>query len=239
MYLVETGYVASRTKAAALIANGSVTVDGVVVKKASEDIKNELEHCVTISSCPETEYVSRGGLKLAAAIDTFKIDVKGMRCIDIGASTGGFTDVLLRKGAKHVTALDSGHGQLHPSLASSDKVLSLEGINARDICPSMFSDTFDIAVMDVSFISQTLILPAIVPILKKGGILISLVKPQFEVGRQNVKKGGIVKDVKVRESALKNVCEFAEKVGFTVKNTMKSPVRGGDGNTEFLVYFSV
>lgn len=236
LFLVQNGYAQSRTKAAALITSGAVKIGGRLVSKPSEQIEGD-GHTVEIAECDETKYVSRGGLKLEAALDSFAIDVAEFNCIDIGASSGGFTDVLLRRGAARVTALDSGHGQLDARLAGDSRVTSLEGINAREMTPEMFENKFDIAVMDVSFISQTLILPCIPPLLKDGATLISLVKPQFEVGRANIGRGGIVKDEKVRKEALRRVIEFAQGCGFCAKNMITSPIQGGDGNVEYLVHF--
>ncbi len=237
LLLVEKGVAPSRTKAAALISSGAVKIDGVTVKKASEQIESEREHSFEIAECSETRYVSRGGLKLEAALDSFAIDVAGFVCLDIGASSGGFTDLLLRRGAAKVTALDSGHSQLDVRLAQDSRVTSLEGVNAREMTPEMFEGRFDIAVMDVSFISQTLILPSIPKLLKDGATLVSLVKPQFEVGRANVGRGGIVKNEKIRKEALERVIAFAQGCGFCAKDIITSPILGGDGNVEYLVHF--
>ena len=183
------------------------------------------------------EFVSRGGVKLKGAITQFAIDVQGRLCLDVGASSGGFTDCLLQCGAKHVIAVDSGSGQLAESLRHDDRVTSIEGYNARYMKAEDFEYTPDLAVMDVSFISATYIIPAIFDVLKEGADFICLIKPQFEVGRSGLGKGGIVKDSKVRDSAVKKVLDFARDIGFETKEIIQSPIRGGDGNIEFLAHF--
>lgn len=238
VFLVKRGLAASRESAKKLIEGGYVAVNGRIIGKPSADIPDETDVLtVNITPSPETKYVSRGGLKLEAALDTFGISVAGVRAIDIGASTGGFTDCLLAHGAAHVTAVDSGHDQLAPRLAGDARVRSLERVNARYISPADAGDGYDIAVMDVSFISQTLILPAIPALLRYGGELISLIKPQFEVGRADVGKGGIVRSASARERAVKNVRYAAESVGFDCLGIIVSPITGGDGNTEYLARF--
>ncbi len=233
IYITQNRYAESRTRASRLISEGKVLIDGKLVLKASDEI-SEGEHKVEITE--EDSYVGRGGLKLEAALIAFDINVKGKRCIDVGASTGGFTDCLLQNGAEHVCAVDSGRGQLHHSIADNEKVNNIEGFNARELTRAEFG-VFDVAVMDVSFISQTLIHPALSDVLLDGGIFISLIKPQFESGRSALGKNGIIKDPRDRENAILRVIESAKLNKLTLKGLIKSPIEGGDGNREFLAYF--
>ncbi len=233
LYLTDRGIAESRNRAARLINEGKVFVDGRRVEKASENI-SEGEHEIEITEADR--YVSRGGLKLKAALDDFKIDVKGKRCIDIGASTGGFTDCLLQEGALSVLALDSGRGQLHKSLLADSRVESCEGRNARDITKAELG-CFELAVMDVSFISQTLIHPKIKEILSDGAVFISLIKPQFEAGRSALGKHGIVKSQNDRERAISRVAESAAACQLELSGLIRSPIEGGDGNREYLACF--
>lgn len=233
VYLVEQGIVDSRTRAGRLISEGKVIIDGRPVQKPSESVA-DVEHRIEITE-PD-RFVGRGGIKLEAALAEFKINVEGKRCIDVGASTGGFTHCLLQSGAAHVCAVDSGRGQLHRDLLNDDRVSSVEGYNARGLDPKDFG-MFDIAVMDVSFISQTLIHPALATVLSDGAVFISLIKPQFEVGRAAIGKNGIVKNPKDRENAIMRVLESANICGFDVCGVMRSPIEGGDGNVEYLAYF--
>lgn len=235
VFLVTHGYAQSREAARKSIEASLVTVDGKLIGKPSESVDENTTHVVDYRrSIP---YVSRGGLKLEKALDEFGINVSGYVCIDIGASTGGFTDCLLKRGASKVYAVDSGHGQLSPFLASDERVVSLEGVNARELPPSLIGELCDIAVMDVSFISQTYILPVIPPVLKENGIAVTLIKPQFEAGRSGVGKGGIVKDPEVRKNAVKRVIECAAACGLFASELTVSSITGGDGNREFLVCF--
>lgn len=233
VYLVSNRYADSRTRAARLISEGKVFIDGRAVEKASEEISDS-EHDVMITE--KDRYVGRGGLKLEAALDQFGVDVNGKRCIDVGASTGGFTDCLLQKGAAAVYAVDSGRDQLHPKLRADGRVTNIEGFNARELSKENFG-VFDIAVMDVSFISQTLIHPALSSVLADGAIYVSLIKPQFESGRSALGKNGIVKNPKDRENAILRVLESAYLNGFETKALIQSPIEGGDGNREFLACF--
>ena len=181
-------------------------------------------------------YVSRGGLKLAAALDHFRIDVTGCVCLDVGASTGGFTDCLLQRGAARVWALDVGHGQLDWKLRNDPRVVVREGVNARYLRDRRyFADQFDLAVCDVSFISATLLIPAIVSMLVKRGEMVILVKPQFEVGRDQVGKGGIVRDPELHRAACDRVRAAVEALGFSTA-LIESPILGAEGNREFLLY---
>ena len=237
LYLAEQGYTESRQRASVLIKNGAVTVDGKIISKPSESIDEGAKHLVVITRSDEDIYVGRGALKLKAALEEFHLSPGGMLCADIGASTGGFTDCLLQWGAKKVYAFDSGRGQLHPKLASDPRVISKEGFNARYISASDVEAPVDMAVMDVSFISQTLILPGLVDIIRDGGVLISLVKPQFEAGREALGKNGIVKKWEFRLAAVQKVTACASSVGLVPKGVIVSPIKGGDGNEEYLVYF--
>jgi len=234
LYLVEYGFVKSRTAARKYIEQGHVVLDGQVIKKASQDV-TEQEHTVEILQ-PE-RYVSRGGLKLEGALRAFEIDVRGMRAADIGASTGGFTDCLLQAGAAHVYAIDSGRDQLDPDLMLDERVSCMEGVNARYLQPDQLDGCVDIVVMDVSFISQTLILPAVAGLLKDGGVYIGLIKPQFEAGRAALNKSGIVKNAKDRRAAVERVLDAAAQQGLCLGGLIQSPIEGGDGNVEYLAYY--
>ncbi|MBE6583387.1 MAG: TlyA family RNA methyltransferase [Ruminococcaceae bacterium] len=233
VFLCESGHVESRTRAARLIDEGKVIIDGKKISKASEHV-DDGEHTVEITEVDR--FVSRGGLKLCAALDTFEIDVVGKRCIDVGASTGGFTDCLLQYGAECVFAVDSGVDQLHYSLLENERVVSIEGFNARNLSRDFFG-TFDIAVMDVSFISQTILHSCVADVLDEGAIFVSLIKPQFEAGRAALSKGGIVRDPKYREKAVSKVLDSARACGFDVVDVIRSPIEGGDGNREYLACF--
>jgi len=180
-------------------------------------------------------YVSRGGFKLAGALDHFHIDPTGLECLDIGASTGGFTDCLLQRGAAHVWAIDVGHGQLDWKLRNDPRVVVREGVNARYLRPADFPQRFDLAVCDASFISATMLIPAIVPLLTPTGAMIVLVKPQFEAGKGQVGKGGIVRDPAVHRAACDRVRASVEALGFSA-DVIDSPIEGAEGNREFLLY---
>lgn len=191
---------------------------------------------MVIQESPLTRFVSRGGLKLLAALSQWEIHPLGLVCADIGASTGGFTDCLLQHGAEKVYAIDSGTDQLHPSLKENANVVSMENVNARFLDESYVSPV-DLVVMDVSFISQRLLYPAVCKILKEGGTFVSLVKPQFEVGRENIGSGGIVKSEKVRLACIEDLRQAGEKYGLCLLDTMESPITGGDGNVEYLAHW--
>jgi 23S rRNA (cytidine1920-2'-O)/16S rRNA (cytidine1409-2'-O)-methyltransferase len=212
---------------------GKIELDGKIISKPSSDISDG-EHTVTVTDTDK--YVGRGGIKLECAIESFFVDVTGKRCIDVGASTGGFTDCLLQKGASHVCAVDSGKGQLHSKLLADSRVSSYEGYNARNLDVATLGQ-FEIAVMDVSFISQTLIHPALSGVIEDGGIFISLIKPQFEAGRSAIGKNGIVKNARDRENAVIKVIDSAKLCGFKLIGAIRSPIKGGDGNTEYLACF--
>jgi 23S rRNA (cytidine1920-2'-O)/16S rRNA (cytidine1409-2'-O)-methyltransferase len=183
------------------------------------------------------KYVGRGGLKMEGAMNAFSLDVRGKTCVDIGASTGGFTDCLLQNGARKVYAVDCGSGQLHPTLLKDERVVNIENFNARNLDEAALGERCDLAVMDVSFISQTLLHKATSDVLNENGIFISLIKPQFEVGRENIGKGGIVKDKKAHKTAIENVIKSARTHGLALVKIAVSPIKGGDGNKEYLALF--
>ncbi len=216
---------------------GVVLVNEQRVEKPSEKITLDAELRVKGTDDPASRYVGRGGLKLEAALREFAVEVEGLTCLDVGASTGGFTDCLLQKGARRVVAIDVGHNQLDWRLRRDERVEVREGVNARYLRPEDFTETFDLVVMDVSFISATKVLPALSALLTGGGRIITLVKPQFEVGRGEVGKGGIVTDAAKQRRVLAEVNAAAESLGLSVRATMESPVRGADGNLEFLALY--
>ena len=231
VYLVGAGYAPSRESAKRLIEGGLVTVGGSVVTKPASEVQGTPE--ITVVS---PKYVGRGGEKMEAALSAFGIDPTGLRVLDIGASTGGFTDCLLQHGALSAVTVDAGVGQLHPKLLADKRVRNIEKYNARDLS---VADTgvADLVVMDVSFISQTYILPQIPAVLSEGGMLISLIKPQFEAGRGALNKQGVVRHPKDRVFAISRVFEAALAVGLTPMGLAPSPILGGDGNEEFLALF--
>lgn len=233
-YLAEHALADSRTRAAQMIEAGLIRVNGAVQKKSSFDVPEGASVEVAGQLLP---YVSRGGLKLKGALDAFGISPSGLVCADIGASTGGFTDCLLQEGAVKVFAIDSGRDQLHEKLRSDLRVVSMESFNARNLTLAHLGEAVDLAVTDVSFISQTLLHAPIASILKDGGIFVSLIKPQFEAGRENLGKGGIVKDPKVRREAARRVLVSAMTAGLAPVAVTVSPITGGDGNVEYLAYF--
>ena len=230
MVLVERGFFTSRARAQEAIAAGLVTVNGAVVRKPSDAVADD----AVITAVQPHPYVSRGGVKLAAALDAFNIDPKGCVCLDIGASTGGFTEVLLMRDAKHVYAVDVGHGQLHPKVANDPRVTNLEGTDARSLDTGLIPEPADLLVSDVSFISLKLVLPTAIALLKPRAKLAVLVKPQFEAGRDHVKKG-IVRDEAVHRGVCDDISAFVASLGFTIDGIVLSPIEGGDGNREFLL----
>lgn len=229
------GYTQSRKKAQDLIAAGAVSIDGLRIKKASVIINEMVGHDVKIEQV--FPYVSRGGIKLQAALDSFGINVNMKKAVDVGASTGGFTDCMLQRGAKEVIAVDSGVGQLHESLRNDPRVRSVEKFNAREMDLSVTGGYCDVAVADVSFISQTYIIPPVASVLCDGGIFVSLIKPQFEAGRSALGKNGIVTNGAYRFLAVKRVINCAVENGFDCRGLICSPIEGGDGNKEYLAYF--
>lgn len=235
LYLYKNGYTRSRQKAQELISAGGITIDGRNITKSSFDVDETIEHTVTVQEiCP---YVGRGGLKLETALRSFSISPKGVVAADIGASTGGFTDCLLRHGARRVYAIDAGSDQLAPSLRSDERVISIEHFNARNLKLDTLGESCDLAVMDVSFISQTLLLSSVTSILKPNGILISLIKPQFEAGKAAIGKNGIVRNEAYRFLAVRRVLHTAEGLGLLCTGLIRSPIKGGEGNTEYLAAF--
>lgn len=234
VYLAENGLVASRTEAKRFVDEGAVFVNGKQINKASFDVDGTEN--ITVDKSVK-EFVSRGGLKLKGALSEFCVSAEGRLCLDVGASSGGFTDCLLKAGATHVIAVDSGSGQLAESLRRDERVTVFENYNARYMKKEDFEYSPDLAVMDVSFISATYIIPSVYEVLTEGGEFVCLIKPQFEVGRSGLGKGGIVKDSKARDLAVKKVVDFAVSTGFVVKGTVQSSIKGGDGNIEFLAHF--
>lgn len=234
-YLAEHGYAESRERAKKLILSGRVTVNGNLLSKPSVDISASDD--IIVAASDTYEYVSRGGYKLQAALEHFNVDVANLCAADLGASSGGFSDCLLVRGIKKVYAVDCGSGQLSAKIAANSRVVSIENTNARFIDSDLFGEKVDMVVMDLSFISQTLVFPAISRILKSDGILISLIKPQFEVGRSFVGKNGIVKNKKAIADAVSRVVENAAEFGLSCRGIIESPIKGGDGNTEFLALF--
>ncbi len=232
--IFERSLVKSRTEAKKFITEGHVKVNGRVQTKPSFDVAEDSDIEVDTSS---KKYVGRGGLKLEAALDAFNASPLGRTCIDIGASSGGFTDCLLQRGAMSVTAVDSGSGQMVQALRDDPRVTVIENFNARYMKREDFDTEHDFAVMDVSFISATYIIPALSSVLSSGADFICLVKPQFEVGRAAIGKGGIVKSEKMRRAAVDKVVDFASNNGFIFLGYIESPITGGDGNTEYLVHF--
>jgi 23S rRNA (cytidine1920-2'-O)/16S rRNA (cytidine1409-2'-O)-methyltransferase len=232
IFLVENGYAASRAEAQAAIRAGHVSADGKPVLKSSQMLAAN----AAIEYAKPHPYVSRGALKLAAALDRFDLSPAGLTCIDVGASTGGFTEILVERGARAVYAVDVGHDQLHPKLAADPRVILLEGVNARDLGQTHVPEQVEAVAADVSFIGLKLVLPAALKLAHQGAWLVALVKPQFEAGVGKVGKGGIVKDKSVQEEALQNIVDWlGAQSGWSVIGTMESPIAGGDGNREFLL----
>lgn len=228
--LVERGFFESRARAQAAIAAGLVSAGGVPVRKASEMVARDAE---IVAEAPHP-YVSRGGLKLVAALDAFGFDPAGLVCIDVGASTGGFTDVLLRRGAAHVYAVDVGRDQLHPSLRADQRVTSFEASDVRTLDPGLFTQPPALAAIDVSFISLKLVLPAVARLLAPEARVAALIKPQFEAGRAALKKG-VVRDEAVHQRVCAEIAADLAGLGFAISGPVPSPIEGGDGNREFLI----
>jgi len=229
--LVERGLALSRVRAQGLIRAGFVTVNGLKADKNAALVDEADAIRVTGETLP---YVSRGALKLIAALDRFQVDPKGLTCMDIGASTGGFTEVLLERGADRVYAIDAGTDQLAGKLRADPRVTVMEQTNARALTPDMFAAPIALAVMDVSFISIKLILPAAFTILGDGGRMIALVKPQFEAGPKALNKHGVVTDPREHERVLDEIAAFVQGLGWRVEDVIPSPIQGGSGNREFL-----
>ncbi|MBV8794429.1 MAG: TlyA family RNA methyltransferase [Hyphomicrobiales bacterium] len=228
--LVERGFFSSRARAQAAIAAGLVSVGGVALKKASEEVAGD----APIEAETPHPWASRGGVKLAAALDAFALDPSGLTCLDVGASTGGFTDVLLARGAAKVVAVDVGHGQFDPGLAADPRVRSLEGVDARALTAETLDATPDTIVMDVSFISQRLVLPHVLKLAAERAWLVSLIKPQFELGRADLVKGRVTSE-EALERACAGVRATIEAHGWTALGIIPSPILGGAGAQEFLI----
>jgi 23S rRNA (cytidine1920-2'-O)/16S rRNA (cytidine1409-2'-O)-methyltransferase len=227
--LVARGFYESRARAQAAIAAGLVTADGVPIRKASDAISTTAE----IEAKPEHPYVSRGGIKLAAALDHFHLDVAGRICLDVGASTGGFSEVLAVRGARRIYAVDVGTGQLHPRVAARSEIVSMEQTDIRTLDPARLAPP-DFAAVDVSFISLKLVLPAIGKLLCARATIVALIKPQFEAARAAIKKG-IVRDPAVHQAVCDDIAASFAAEGWRVGGVIPSPIRGGDGNREFLI----
>jgi 23S rRNA (cytidine1920-2'-O)/16S rRNA (cytidine1409-2'-O)-methyltransferase len=232
--LTERGLAPSRARAQALVIAGKVLVDGTVVTKAGTSVT---EDAAIELAAPDHPYVSRGALKLRAALDAFAISPEGLDCLDVGASTGGFTDLLLERGARRVVALDVGRGQLDWKLRTDPRVAVLEGVNARHLGPGGLPFAVDLACIDVSFISLELVVPPVLPHLKPGATLICLVKPQFEAGRDQVGSGGVVRDEAVRRQVVDATVAALSKLGLELVGVVPSPIRGPKGNLEELAVF--
>jgi len=237
--LVDRGLAPSRTKAQALVMAGTVLVDEQLVNKPSEVFPFEANIRLKGDDDPASRYVGRGGLKLEAALREFQIDAYGLTCLDVGSSIGGFTDCLLQHGAGKVFAVDVGHNQFDWRLRNDPRVSLRECVNARYLQPEDFDRKFDLATIDVAFISATRILPAVVSLLADQGRIITLIKPQFEVGKGEVGKGGIVKDPAKHERVVAEVNSAAERLGMRVYGVIKSPIHGADGNLEFLALYEL
>lgn len=230
--LVNRGLVDSRARARDAILRGHVTVTGRPTDKPGLSVEADVELSI---SDPATAYVSRAALKLVAGLDHFGFDVGGRDCLDIGASTGGFTEVLLKRGAARVVALDVGHGQLHPRIAGNPRVSNIEGLNARDLTSDDLPFRPDAIVSDVSFISLTLALPPALVLVRRPAIGVFLVKPQFEAGRQAIGKGGLVDEATGRAAADRIRAWLDDRDGWRVHDLIPSPILGGDGNHEYLL----
>jgi 23S rRNA (cytidine1920-2'-O)/16S rRNA (cytidine1409-2'-O)-methyltransferase len=233
--LEQRGLMPSRARARDAILRGTVSVNGAAAKKPNQMVG--ADDILTLDD-PAAGYVSRAALKLIAGLDAGGIDVAGKTCLDVGSSTGGFTQVLLERGAKRVFAVDVGHDQLHQSLRDDARVVSLEGTNARDLDGEIIPEEIDLLVSDVSFVSLTKVLAAPLGLCAPEAEAVILFKPQFEVGREFVGKGGIVTDAEATERALADVIGFVESAGFRLRTKVTSPIAGGDGNVETVLVFS-
>jgi len=230
--ILDRGLASSRERGRALIMAGQVVVDDHVADKAGQMVPVDAEIRLKGEPLP---FVSRGGLKLQKALDEFGLDVSGLAVLDVGASTGGFTDCLLQRGARTVFAVDVGYGQLAWKLRTDDRVLNLEKTNIRHLTPDRLPEIPDMAVIDASFISLAKVLPATVGLIRENGTIVALIKPQFEVGRGEVGKGGVVRDAKKHREVTETVCALAESLGLEVQGVTESPILGPKGNREFLI----
>jgi 23S rRNA (cytidine1920-2'-O)/16S rRNA (cytidine1409-2'-O)-methyltransferase len=230
--VMERGLADSREKARRLILAGEVLVDEALVDKPGSLVRAD---AVVRLRRPQKTFVGRGGEKLSGAIDALGLDPAGLSVLDVGASTGGFTDCLLQRGARAVTALDVGKGQLDWKLYSDPRVRVIEGVNARYLDPKNFPEPFDLATLDLSFISLTKVLPAVVPLVKSEGMLLMLVKPQFELSPSDIERGGLVRDEGKHREAIASVARAAEGLGLRVEGVVPSPIRGAAGNQEYFL----
>ncbi len=233
--LVNRGLVESREKGRALIMEGAVYVNGQKAFKAGDKVKEGMQIEIRGAKLP---YVSRGGLKLEKSVQVFPISLDGAVCADIGASTGGFTDCMLQNGARKVYSIDVGYGQLAWKLRNDERVVNMERTNVRYLDFELIEDDVDFISIDVSFISLKLVLPVAYKLLKDGGELVALIKPQFEAGRSEVGKKGVVRDIGVHRSVIKTIADFAFEQGFSIEGLDFSPIKGPEGNIEFLLYAS-
>jgi len=230
--LVEKGFFPSREKAKSAIMAGEVLVEGVKVDKSGQRIKVESNISVIEK---ETAFVSRGGEKLEKALKVFNVNVKGKRAIDVGASTGGFTDCLLKYEAEKVYCIDVGYGQLAWKLQKDSRVVVIDRTNIRYLTADKFDDLFELATIDVSFISLDKVLPAVYNLLKEKGEVVALIKPQFEAGREFIQKGGLVKKAEVHQTVIEKICEKAQKIGFSIQGLTFSPLKKTSGNIEYFI----
>jgi 23S rRNA (cytidine1920-2'-O)/16S rRNA (cytidine1409-2'-O)-methyltransferase len=230
--LVARGLVPTRARARDAILRGAVRLAGKPAAKPGQDVAEDVD--LTLSD-PAADWVSRAALKLVAGLDDFGLDVTGRRCLDVGASTGGFTEVLLARGAAHVVAIDVGHGQLHPRLAADGRVTAIEGLNARDLAATDLPWPPEMVVADVSFISLTLALPPALALAAPGALGVFLIKPQFEVGRAGLGKGGLVRPDADVAGAIARVVDMVTAAGWETLGQIASPITGGDGNTEYVL----
>ena len=231
--LVKRGLAQSRERAKEHIQNGEVIVNGRCARKPSDEVSENDDICLVGETL---KYVGRGGLKLEKALFEFKINLSGRTCLDIGASTGGFTDCMLQNNACKVYAVDVGHGQLAEKLVNDPRVINIEGVNVKDICSDMFSELIDFICADLSFISVKYAADAARDILQRDGEAVLLIKPQFEAGKEHLSKGGIVKDKSVHVDVLKSLCAYFCSIGFEISGLIPSPIKGGNGNIEYLIH---
>ena len=230
--LVEKGFFPSREKAKSAIMAGEVLVEGERVDKSGQRIKADSNISVTEK---ESAFVSRGGEKLEKALKVFNVNVKGKRAIDVGASTGGFTDCLLKYGAEKVYCIDVGYGQLAWKLQKDSRVVVIDRTNIRYLTADKFDDLFELAAIDVSFISLDKVLPAVYNLIKEKGEVVALIKPQFEAGREFIQKGGLVKKAEVHQTVIEKICEKAQKIGFNIQGLTFSPLKKASGNIEYFI----
>jgi 23S rRNA (cytidine1920-2'-O)/16S rRNA (cytidine1409-2'-O)-methyltransferase len=233
--LVDRGLAPTRQRAQALVMAGCVLVNDVPVEKPGQQVSQDANVRVRGEDHP---FVGRGGVKLARALEQFGIEVEGKVCMDVGSSTGGFTDCLLKNGAARIYAIDVGYGQMDPSVSRDERVIVMDRQNIRSLKKGKIAEAIELAVMDVSFISLSLVLPAVDLFLKEGASIVALVKPQFEVGRELVGKGGVVKDPDAHDLAISKVRTSGEALGWHFKGVIESPILGAKGNQEFLIHFT-